>query len=995
MPTFGLHRDEKAFNSLLGRVLRRRNRRAEVIAESSGQLQAVQKQPDITVRRSGREPVLVENKYDNVSAAVLVGQCEERLGQRWADGRRVSVVVGVRTPARLAEVPDDVLAGAVETAADFEWAAWTAGRPRLPAVGWLRGTVDELAAFVDRASEEAANLSGLVGRVRDTLAAAAQQVANHPDGDATSERFGEVLYQTGGEQTNRMAMAVMFNAVLFQSHIAGHHETVLSPTQMLDRGFVNQHQVLEQWKHILEINYWPIYAVSRRLLGDCLSDEAAAQNLLKVLYGAAARIAGRPEAGGLVGRLFGELIGDRKFLATFYTRPASALFLAELAVARLDVDWADPDAIVDLRVGDMACGTGALLTAVYRRVAERHRVAGGDEADIHRGLVEDVLIGCDIMPAAVHLTAARLSGERPDIDYTTTKTWIMPYGQAPGPAGPEIKIGSLDLLRGNKTPALWGDGTYAVTAHGDTATTTAEIPDGSLDLVIMNPPFTRPTNHEAITDFDIPVPSFAGFSTEKPEQKAMSDALKAIKRRLPKPVAGHGNAGLGSNFVDLAHAKLKPGGVLALILPAKVIEGPAWENTRTLLARSYTNITVVTISSPRGVTSESRSFSADTGMAEAIIVATRRAADDIPDLQATTRPSDAAYAILNDRPTTSAAAVETALTVIGHRRGMGPLSVGEQAIGWAITAKLDPSGGGHPSGVSNPDVAQAARSLTEGQLALPPHESLNLPITPLRHLGNRGPVHRDINGKTPGGGSRGPFDVEELSDRTEYRLANWPILWSHDNKHETSLVVLPCSRGVVRPDMTAAAHKIWDGYKHQDGEPIAGASRLHINYEFQLNAQALGACLTPGPAVGGRAWPSFAPTPTDTDENPWEKALSLWLNTTLGLVARWWVSSRQQTPGRANLTITTIGNIPVLDLRTIPSTTVGGMAEVFDYFVGATLLPANEAFRDNIRKAIDRAVLCDVLGLPETILGPLAKLRLQWCVEPSVHGSKPTGPGSK
>ena len=81
-----------------------------------------------------------------------------------------------------------------------------------------------------------------------------------------------------------MAMAVMFNAVLFQSHIASHHETVLSPTQMLRHGRVNQHQVLVQWAYILDINYWPIYAVSERLLGDCISDEAAAESLLGVCW---------------------------------------------------------------------------------------------------------------------------------------------------------------------------------------------------------------------------------------------------------------------------------------------------------------------------------------------------------------------------------------------------------------------------------------------------------------------------------------------------------------------------------------------------------------------------------------------------------------------------------------------------------------------------------------------------------------------------------------
>ena len=52
---------------------------------------------------------------------------------------------------------------------------------------------------------------------------------------------------------------------------------------------------------------------------------------------------------------------------------------------------------------------------------------------------------------------------------------------------------------------------------------------------------------------------------------------------------------------------------------------------------------------------------------------------------------DTAYAILHSRPATSAGAVER---------------------GWVgITAKLDPSGGGHPNGVYNPAVAEAARAL--------------------------------------------------------------------------------------------------------------------------------------------------------------------------------------------------------------------------------------------------------------------------------------------
>ena len=38
------------------------------------------------------------------------------------------------------------------------------------------------------------------------------------------------------------------------------------------------------------------------------------------------------------------------------------------------------------------------------------------------------------------------------------------------------------------------------------------------------------------------------------------------------------------------------------------------------------------------------------------------------------------------------------------------------------------------------------------------------------------------------------------------------------------------------------------------------------------------------------------------------------------------------------------------------------------------------------------AILCDLLGLPTTILEPLDTLRLAWCSEPTVHGGKNTRP---
>ncbi len=66
--------------------------------------------------------------------------------------------------------------------------------------------------------------------------------------------------------------------------------------------------------------------------------------------------------------------------------------------------------------------------------------------------------------------------------------------------------------------------------------------------------------------------------------------------------------------------------------------------------------------------------------------------------------------------------------------------------------------------------------------------------------------------------------------------------------------------------------------------------------------------------------------------------------------------------------------------------------EIFEEFIHKSFLPANEAYRDETRIALDRAVLVDLLNCTEDILEPLAVHRNQWSAEPSVHGGKSTRP---
>ena len=127
------------------------------------------------------------------------------------------------------------------------------------------------------------------------------------------------------------------------------------------------------------------------------------------------------------------------------------------------------------------------------------------------------------------------------------------------------------------------------------------------------PPFTRATNHEG-AHADITNPAFAAFDATPADQTEMGDRINL----LGKDSCYHGNAGIASAFAALAHKKLKSGGVLALVLPLSAAAGLSWQSFQETLAKDYADLTVLSIAASDN---DHLSFSADTGMAECLVVA--------------------------------------------------------------------------------------------------------------------------------------------------------------------------------------------------------------------------------------------------------------------------------------------------------------------------------------------------------------------------------------
>ena len=378
-----------------------------------------------------------------------------------------------------------------------------------------------------------------------------------------------------------------------------------------------------------KINYWPIFAIAKDIVDQIPAAEAA--QLLTGLRTTVEDVAatGANQAHDLTGRIFQRLIADRKYLATFYTLPSSAALLARLAVAKLcpepaegmdGVDWSDADAIGELRIADFACGTGALLSAVYEQIAVRHEQAGGDLEALHPVMMEEVLYGCDVMPSAIHITGSTLSGAQPTVEFGKSRLYTLAYGRQDDGT---VSIGSLELLQSSATMTLFNTADPALrtgSAGEETAAqVTVEIPDEGFDLVIMNPPFTSNTAKEA-SHIGTFAPAFAAFNSRDDDQRDMSKRMGTLK----KDTCYHGHAGMASAFAALGHRKLKPGGVLALVLPLTASAASSWRGFREMMESEYTDLHILSIAA----SGMDMSFSSDTGMAECLVIARKNAVEN-------------------------------------------------------------------------------------------------------------------------------------------------------------------------------------------------------------------------------------------------------------------------------------------------------------------------------------------------------------------------------
>ena len=924
---------EEGVNVLLAQLLRDRGVSARAERRSR------EGAPDVRIELGSGDLVILECKWEG-SASLLESQLDERL----KDFPEALGMVGVLYPGGL-RYEENTYAG-LETATDLQW--WLHGsrgtatlEPRL-----RRGSVAELAdnlRTLPLELEGVDRVAAAASAVGYALEQAAKQLNKHA---RISRRIADIIASTDQEKDRaaalRIGCLVLFNALAFQDRLAAANEDVPTVNETLGQGITGLRQA---WRQICDnIDYVPVFELAVNIL-DVLGDgpnevhNPVIDPLVKAMEDTR-----RLEGHDLSGRLFHTLLTDAKFTGAYYTSVPAATLLSRLVFHDWPphVDWKDHEFPASLNVADLACGTGTLLMAVATEVERRHTAAGGgNAAELHKAMVEQALHGYDVQLSAVHFAATSLAMLNPDIQFDRMNLYVMPLGAE----GSNISLGSLDFLGAGEAAVQFalsvkdmGVATRdaeRVSGGGSLGAeegVTATLPD--LDLAIMNPPFTRSVGGNLLFG-SLP-------ATER--RKLQNELSRRLKQRRASATAG-----LGAAFVAAASPKLRPGeGRLALVLPATVCTGPSWEQTRSLIERDFALNVVIASHDPLRW-----NFSDSTDLSEALLIATRR-----PDNHDTAeRRTTFVNLWRNPDGVLDAHRVAQAITVTKPARlegtGTALLEVDGRHVGEVLSMPESKLARKKWSGVqfARADLIRSAlKLLDDGDVWVPGEgDAASIQLCRLDELGQVGPDRRRL--------------VDGF-DRTNSVTA-YPMVAGHDTEQRKKFTCSP------------------DSYLAPFAEPRGGqlqgygdhlwqqAGRLLVAERLWLETTRVVAMWSEDRVLSNVWWP------VRVEDHVTEKALVVWLNSSLGLLTI--LAQRTSTRGGwVAMKKADLEELPVLDTRSLSPAQLKGLSGLFDDMEEAEFERLSGMAHCPARQALD-AGISRILGLLD-----LAMLRSLLASEPVV-----------
>ena len=488
--------------------------------------------------------------------------------------------------------------------------------PSAPAEDWSTGSVSQLAQAVQQVPRSLSGADVAAQILSDGLDLAVQRL-NAPVRQALAKALDlPPTNQGAGAHSDRYLVAakrgllVVATAMLFHHRVQDHlptdapdaFEGVWPPASAISCAEQDApiNAFREAWRGILAIDYRPVFETGRTAL-TALSYDPDTSQAISGLAGVVAHVAERVTGlrHDLLGRIFHRVLDTARYDGSFYTSTAAAVLLASLAIREHDSDWGNPNAVAALRICDPACGTGTLLMAAAERIRDLRNTRGrpdpADDEALGLLLVEDVLWGYDVNLTATHMAASTLGMLSPTTRFhrmNIHRTLLGVFDGSP-------YLGSLDFLSGQARLAGWPSATQQVESEQGSA-----APPPMMDLVIMNPPFTRDSlRHDQFSRSD---------------ELVIKQREKEVMENLPDRAAAR-LSGSANAFMVLGERMVREvDGTLAVVLPTVMATNPAAFHTRRYLAQRFHIDTIISSHDPGRIY-----FSENTSIGEVLIICRR------------------------------------------------------------------------------------------------------------------------------------------------------------------------------------------------------------------------------------------------------------------------------------------------------------------------------------------------------------------------------------
>jgi hypothetical protein len=684
----------------------------------------------------------------------------------------------------------------------------------------------------------------------------------------------------------------------------------------------------EEWNSILKIDYIPVFKLALNILEN-LPASAALESQLHSLIAVAYDIAASPALlrHDLMGRLYHQLLLGKlvKYFATLYTSLPAARLLARLVVnlpSEFKFDQVPPTGEKEaLRTVDFACGSGTLLSAVYKEIDAKHRVESSqpDPNSLHQFLVEQGLWGFDVLLHAAHLTALTLFLHNPNSPVSESKVFVLPMGIV---GKPEVAhLGSLDFLTFSKiTPESRLNGG----SFGPQKVSVSSMKSGQEELpifgiCIMNPPFTRSVGGNLL---------FGSLPREE-RRKLQKELAHVLKSRN---LSGIGQAGLGGSFTFLANQYLKKGGRLGLVLPKGVLSGVSWSQIRELLLEDYYLEYVV--SSFEGP--DDWNFSENTHLSEVLLVA--RKAKKEHDNEHTLfvnlwkKPRSEIESIFVGSLLLDLYSNSKLYDIENSNASPYHLRLRGKKIGEVYSARIESTNFGQYQFFGQAELNRVLRLLREGTIYLPDEGIVGrVKLAPLsKFVSSIGP---DVK------------QVHNAYEKSQYRRSSmYCALWNHDSSVLKTMEQMP--NASLDPRNKQLAKSAWKG-----------RGKLLIVERAWLATYRILSCLLKKEVLSNVWWPLQPKEVAIRDGNlngdQVAKILTLWFNSTFGMLLL--LSIAEVTRGAwVKFKKEPLLSLPVIDISELTNSDAEKLIDSFEKLRLSELKSLPEEFgRPKTKKGID------------------------------------------